>query len=61
MTLLKLFDRHTEEKKARVGIDVAAGSISTYIYTRRAIAEFVQKKYNATDIAFGQLNEHIYS
>ncbi len=57
MTLLKLFDRHTEEKKARVGIDVAAGSISTYIYTRRAIAEFVQKKYNATDIAFGQLNE----
>lgn len=57
MTLLKLFDRHTEEKKDRVGIDVAAGSISTYIYTRRAIAEFVQKKYNTTDIAFGQLNE----
>ena len=57
MTLLKLFDRLTRELKSRVGIDRAAGSVSTYTYTRRALAEFIKKKFNASDLAFGQLNE----
>jgi len=57
MTLLKLFDRLTDELKSRVGIDRAAGSVSTYTYTRRALAEFIKKKFNASDLAFGQLNE----
>jgi len=57
MTLLKLFDRLTCELKSRVGIDRAAGSVSTYTYTRRALAEFIKKKFNASDLAFGQLNE----
>lgn len=57
MTLLKLFDRLTDELKMRVGIDRAAGTVPTYTYTRRAIAEFIKKKFNASDLAFGQLNE----
>ena len=57
MTLLKLFDRLTDELKSRVGIDRAAGSVSTYTYTRRALAGFIKKKFNASDLAFGQLNE----
>ena len=57
MTLLKLFDRLTDELKSRVGIDRAAGSVSTYTYTRRALAGFIKKKFNASDLVFGQLNE----
>ncbi len=57
MTLLKLFDRLTDELKARIGIDRAAGTLPTYTYTRRALAEFIKKKFNSSDLAFGQLNE----
>lgn len=57
MTLLRLFDRLTDELKARIGIDRATGTLPTYTYTRRALAEFIKKKFNATDLAFGQLNE----
>lgn len=57
MTLLKLFDRLTDELKARVGIDRAAGTVPTYTYTRRALVEFIKKNFNASDLAFGQLNE----
>lgn len=56
-TLLKLFDRITDELKMRIGIDRAAGTLPTYIYTRRALAEFIKKKFNSSDLAFGQLNE----
>ena len=35
MTLLKLLDRHNEEMKARVGVDRAPTTMSTYVYTRR--------------------------
>lgn len=57
MTLLKLFDRLTDELKMRIGIDRAAGTLPTYTYTRRALAEFIKKKFNTCDLAFGQLNE----
>lgn len=57
MTLLKLFDRLTDELKARIGIDRAAGTLPTYTYTRRTLAEFIKKQFNASDLAFGQLNE----
>lgn len=57
MTLLKLFDRLTGELKMRIGIDRAAGTLPTYTYTRRALAEFIKKKFNTCDLAFGQLNE----
>ena len=39
MTLLKLLDRHNEEMKARVGVDRAPTTMSTYAYTRRTLAE----------------------
>jgi site-specific recombinase XerD len=57
MTLLKLLDLHIEETKARVGIDRAAASLSTYVYMRRYLGDFVRKKFKAKDIAFGQLSE----
>lgn len=57
MTLLKLFDRHIEEMKARIGIDRSPRTLPNHVYTRDRIAEFIKKKYNTSDIAFGQLNE----
>ena len=35
MTLLKLLDRHNEEMKARVGVDRAPTTLSTYVFTCR--------------------------
>ena len=57
MTLLKLFDRHVEEMKARVGVDRSPRTLPNHIYTRRRVAEFIQKQFNVSDLAFGQLNE----
>ena len=57
MTLLKLFDRHNEDMKARVGIDRAAGTIPNHLYARRYLAEFIHSKFNVSDLAFSQLNE----
>ena len=57
MTLLKLFDRHIEEIRASVGIDVSHRTLPTYLYTRRRLDEFITKRFKVNDIAFCQLNE----
>lgn len=57
MTLMRLFDRHIEEVKARVGIDYSHRTLPNYLYTRKRLAEFIKKNYNSTDLAFSQLNE----
>jgi hypothetical protein len=57
ITLLKLFDRHIEEVKARVGIDVSHRTIPNYLYTRKRLGEFIKGKFNSSDLAFSQLNE----
>ena len=57
MTLLKLFDRHIEEIRARVGIDVSHRTLPTYLYTRRRLEEFITKRFKVNDIAFaGSMN-----
>jgi site-specific recombinase XerD len=57
MTLMCLFDRHIEEVRARVGIDVSHRTIPNYLYTRKRLVEFIGNKFNASDLAFSQLNE----
>ena len=59
MTLLKRLDIHIEDMQSRIGIDVAQSSMSTYIYTRRYLGEFIKKRFKVEDLAFGQLNEHM--
>ena len=59
MTLLKRLDIHIEDMQSRIGIDVAKSSMSTYIYTRRYLGEFIKKHFKVEDLAFGQLNEHM--
>ncbi|MFR1815688.1 tyrosine-type recombinase/integrase [Dysgonomonas capnocytophagoides] len=57
ITLLALLTQHIEELEARVGIDVAPTTLSTYVYTHRSLGKFIQKKFKTKDVAFGQLNE----
>ena len=57
MTLLAFLDRHMEGLRARIGIDVAPTTLSTYVYTHRSLGNFIKKKFKMKDIAFGQLNE----
>ena len=59
MTLLRRLDIHIEDMRSRIGIDVAKSSMSTYIYTRRYLGEFIIKRFKVEDLAFGQLNEHL--
>ena len=58
MTMLAFFDRHIEEIKARVGIDVSHRTLPNYIYTRQRLGEFVSNRFKVSDLAFCQLNEH---
>lgn len=57
MTLLRLFDRHISEMKVRVGIDVSHRTLPNYLYARQRLEKFIKKRFNASDLAFSQLNE----
>lgn len=57
MTLLKLFDRHIEEVKSRIGIDYSHRTLPNYLYAKQRLEEFIKKRFNSSDIAFSQLNE----
>ena len=49
--LLKLLDRHNEEMKTRVGVDRAPTTMSTYVYTRRTLAEFIKTEFKVSDLS----------
>jgi len=57
ITLLVLLDNYIDGLKARIGIDCAPTTLSTYIYTHRSLGKFIKKKFKTKDVAFGQLNE----
>ena len=59
MTLLRRLDIHIEDMQSRIGVDVAKSSMSTYIYTRRYLGEYIKKRFKVNDLAFGQLNEQM--
>jgi len=59
MTLLKRLDMHIKDMRSRIGIDVAKTSMSTYVYTRRYLGEYIKKRFKTEDVAFGQLNEQV--
>lgn len=60
ITLLALLSWYMDGLRARVGIDVAPTTLSTYVYTHRSLGKFIKKKFKSRDIAFGQLNEQVY-
>jgi len=56
-TLLALLDGYMAGLRARIGIDCAPTTLSSYVYTYRSLGKFIKKKFKTKDIAFGQLNE----
>ena len=57
VTLLGMTDVVCEDLRKRIGIDRAKGTYPAYIYTRRTLAEFIEKEFRTKDIAFGQMTE----
>lgn len=53
MTLLKRLDMYIEDMHSRIGIDVAKTSMSTYIYVRRYLGEYIQKRFKTSNVALG--------
>lgn len=56
-TLLQQFDKHIESVKERIGVDRSPRTLPNHLYTKRVVAEFIKEKFNASDLAFGQLSE----
>lgn len=54
---MALLDRYMEGLRARIGIDCAPTTLSSYVYTHRTLGKFIEKKFKTKDIAFGRLNE----
>ena len=57
MTLMRMTDVVCDDLKARIGIDRAKTSYSTYHYMRPTLGEFIGHQYKVKDLAFGQLTE----
>ena len=57
MTLMRMTDVVCDDLKARIGIDRAKTSYSTYHYMRLPLGEFTGHQYKVKDLAFGQLTE----
>ena len=56
--LIKRLDMLIKEREAHIGIDMKRASMSAYRLTRKRLQEFIQKKYNVSDLAFSQLTEN---
>ncbi|MDR2691439.1 MAG: site-specific integrase [Dysgonamonadaceae bacterium] len=57
-TLLELFDRHNEERKELIGVNVAKGTYEGYCCTRRHFSDFIMYKYNLHDVPFKDINHN---
>ena len=56
--LIERLDMLIKEREAHIGIDMKRASMSAYRLTRKRLQEFIQKKYNVSDLVFSQLTEN---
>ena len=54
-TILNLFKKHNDDVKQLVGISKTIATYRKYEVTRRHLAEFIQSKYNISDIAINEI------
>ena len=54
-TILTLFQRHNDGVKQLVGISKTIATYRKYEVTRRHLAEFIQSKYNVSDISIKEI------
>jgi integrase len=57
--LLDVFREHNEKVKGLIGQDFSAGTLQRYETSFKHTADFIKKKYKATDIAVTQVN-HLF-
>ncbi len=55
-TLLNLFEKHNNDVKALIGISKSASTYQKYEVTRKHLENFIQHKYNMSDIALKEIN-----
>jgi hypothetical protein len=54
-TILSLFQKHNDDVKQLVGISKTIATYRKYEVTRRHLAEFIQSKYNVSDISIKEI------
>ena len=54
-TLLNLFQKHNDDVKQLVGISKTPATYQKYEVTRRHLSEFIQRKYNLSDISIKEI------
>ena len=55
-TLLNLFEKHNSDVKQLIGISKSASTYQKYEVTRKHLLNFIQHKYNLSDIALKEIN-----
>ena len=55
-TLLNLFEKHNNDVKQLIGISKSASTYQKYEVTRKHLKNFIQYKYNLSDIALKEIN-----
>ncbi len=55
-TILTLFQKHNDDVKQLVGISKTIATYRKYEVTRRHLAEFIQSKYNVSDISIKEIS-----
>jgi site-specific recombinase XerD len=55
-TLLKLFDKHNEERKLQIGTNICKTSYCNYVRTRQRLAEFMRQWYDVSDISIKEID-----
>ena len=54
--LLELFDKHNEDRKLQVGVNLHNYTYRIYCTTRSYLADFIKLKYNFNDIPLKEVN-----
>ena len=54
--LLSIFREHNDEYKKRIGVTTARSTWQNYDFSFKHLEQFIQEKYNVSDVAFRQLD-----
>ena len=59
-TLLDLFQKHNEESKQKIGVQIAYATYERYMTCYNHLKEFLKKEYKANDLPVYDINKRLY-
>ena len=59
-TILTLFQKHNDECKMKIGIQVTKATYGRYLTCYSHMKEFIKKEYNAEDLPISEVNRRFY-